>query len=228
MRGDFDEDEEYDMATPYEDCIRHHSRTCTCGITEAQCMAYAAAEAADGDPDCTTGQPVPSLPENLDAIARGLADFLEHSGALHEDDCSMDDTCSCCYARENAMANEAAVVLQYLADGNPPSVSAVAGARAFYALKDLEIAHEALRADVLTVASDPHLEPHAARVLLMAALTGQSARTPVSLELVDDLVVALRSLAYAAMTSGGTKGPDGPLKDAIRWATDALKKYDTR
>lgn len=27
------------------------------GITAAQCIAYAAAEAADGDPDCTTGQP---------------------------------------------------------------------------------------------------------------------------------------------------------------------------
>lgn len=160
----------------YENCVRHHSRTCTCGITEAQCMAYASAEAADGDPDCTTGQPVPSLPENLDAIARGLADFLEHSGALHEDDCSMDDTCSCCYARENAMANKAAVLLQRLADGNQPvtmdtlnSVT-VAGARAFWHAKDVEAKHEALRADVITVVSDPHLTWEQARQAIAAAL----------------------------------------------------------
>jgi hypothetical protein len=49
---------------------------------------------------------------------------------------------------------------------------------------------------------------------------------PAPTDVVEDLVVALRSLAYAAMTSGGTKGPDVALKDAIRWATDALQKYD--
>jgi hypothetical protein len=57
---------------------------------------------------------------------------------------------------------------------------------------------------------------------LIAALRAAPAPTDV----VEDLVVALRSLAYAAMTSGGTKGPDVALKDAIRWATDALQKYD--
>lgn len=42
----------------------------------------------------------------------------------------------------------------------------------------------------------------------------------------EDLVQALRALAYAAMTSGGTAGPDVALKDAIRWATDALQAHD--
>jgi hypothetical protein len=57
---------------------------------------------------------------------------------------------------------------------------------------------------------------------LLAALRA----APAPPDVIEDLVVALRSLAYAAMTSGGTKGPDVALKDAIRWATDALQKYD--
>lgn len=99
----------------YETCIRQHSRTCTCGITETQCMAYAAAEAADGDPDCTTGQPLISQ-EVLDGVT-------------------------------------------------------VAGARAFWHAKDIEAKHEALRADVMTVVSNPHLTWEQARKALTAALT---------------------------------------------------------
>jgi hypothetical protein len=139
----------------------------------------------------------------------------------------------------------------------------VAGARAFWALKDLEAKHEALRADVMTAVSDPHLTWEQARAKLSAALNGPAAPAPIPKAdapencdlpscdfphcrsygictrraapapegetpkaLVEDLVVALRALAYAAMTSGGTKGPDAALKDAIRWATDALQKYD--
>jgi hypothetical protein len=54
----------------------------------------------------------------------------------------------------------------------------------------------------------------------------RAAPAPTAGDVIEDLVVALRSLAYAAMTSGGTKGPDAGLQDAIRWATDALQKYD--
>lgn len=49
----------------------------------------------------------------------------------------------------------------------------VAGARAFWALKDLEKQHESLRADVMTIASDPHLEWDEARTMLMAALNAK-------------------------------------------------------
>jgi len=111
-----------------EQCVRHHSRTCTCGITEQECIAYAAAEAADGDPDCTTGQPLTVTLEFEAGYRKGAADCAGITARL---------------------------------DG------------------------------------------------------------------VEDLVVALRALAYAAMTSGGTAGPDVALKDAIRWATDALQKHDT-
>lgn len=46
----------------------------------------------------------------------------------------------------------------------------VAGARAFWALKDLEAAHEALRVEVMVIASDPHLTWEVARERLMAVL----------------------------------------------------------
>ncbi len=54
----------------------------------------------------------------------------------------------------------------------------VAGARAFWALKDLETTHEALRANVLTVVSDPHLAWDEARRMLMAALAVSHSPTP--------------------------------------------------
>jgi hypothetical protein len=60
----------------------------------------------------------------------------------------------------------------------------------------------------------------------MHAASLRAAPAPTAGDVIEDLVVALRSLAYAAMTSGGTKGPDAGLQDAIRWATDALQKYD--
>lgn len=47
----------------------------------------------------------------------------------------------------------------------------VAGARAFWHAKDIESRHEALRADVMTVVSDPHLTWELARQALRAALS---------------------------------------------------------
>lgn len=102
----------------YETCIRHHSRTCTCGITEQECIAYAAAEAADGDPDCTTGKPLTVSLEFEAGYRKGAADCSGITDRMDE----------------------------------------------------LQAKHEALRADVLTVASDPHLEWDEARTMLMATL----------------------------------------------------------
>lgn len=86
------------MATRYEDCIRHHSRTCTCGM-----------DAPDS----------PAAP----------------------------------------------LISQEVLDG-----VTVAGARAFWALKDLEKQHESLRAAVMTIYSDPHLTWAEARQALAEAL----------------------------------------------------------
>lgn len=78
-------------------------------------MAYAAAEAADGDPDCTTGQPPTVTPEFEAGYLKGAAD------------------CAGITARLDGV--------------------------------------EALRADVMTVVSDPHLTWEQARQALWAALS---------------------------------------------------------
>jgi hypothetical protein len=76
--------------------------------------------AASAPPVQETWQPLArSVPDNIANIAEGLASFLEHSGALHEDDCPGDDTCTCCYERENRMANTAARLLDRLAAAPP-------------------------------------------------------------------------------------------------------------
>ena len=70
----------------------------------------------------------------------------------------------CCRPRDTA----APLIIQEVLDG-----VTVAGARAFWALKDMETKHEALRADVMTVVSDPNLEWDEARTMLMAALNAK-------------------------------------------------------
>lgn len=92
----------------FETCVRHHSRTCTCGIDEKPC------------PEC--GQPAHSPGD--------------------------------CYVPVSALEGVT-----------------VAGARAFWHAKDIEAKHEALRADVMTVVSDPHLTWERARQALRAALS---------------------------------------------------------
>lgn len=54
----------------------------------------------------------------------------------------------------------------------------IAGARAFWALKDLEAVHEHLRVEVMTVASDPHLTWEVARQRLLAALSSTPTPEP--------------------------------------------------
>jgi hypothetical protein len=81
--------------------------------------------------------------------------------------------------------------------------------------------------ELMTLAHGDRLLPDASgNAQIIAARIHKLRAAPAPTDVVEDLVVALRSLAYAAMTSGGTKGPDAALKDAIRWATDALQKYD--
>lgn len=134
----------------YEHCIRHHSLTCTCGIngqpssarvhvdvTPEGCMAYAAAEAADGDPDCTTGQPL-DLPTRCPECGQPA-----HSPGD-------------CYVP---------VAFQ---DGYVKGAADCAGITA--KTDALQARHEALRADVMTVVSDPHLTWAQARKALTAAL----------------------------------------------------------
>ena len=65
------------------------------------------------------------------------------------------------------------VVSQEVLDG-----VTVAGARAFWRMKDIETKHEELRVAVMTVASDPHLSWDVARSRLMAALSAIPSPAP--------------------------------------------------
>lgn len=134
----------------YEHCIRHHSRTCTCGIgedtrqkplsvevTREGCMSYAAAEAADGDPDCTTGQPLDMAPR-------------------------------CPECGQPAHSPGDCYVPVAFQDGYIKGAADCAGITA--KTDALQARHEALRADVMTVVSDPHLTWAQARKALTAAL----------------------------------------------------------
>lgn len=196
-------DEGLPMAQPktpsrYEDCIRWHSRTCTCGMdapSEAMGadmipqhgLRHRQGRFGRSEAHCACGAESPATTpegvsdwyrEHLALIASPIPPAPSSAVSPRVGTCSRCDDgrrpCVCADAAAEAAYGDPdcttgqPLISQEVLDG-----LTVAGARAFWALKDLEKQHESLRADVMTIASDPHLEWDEARTMLMAALNAK-------------------------------------------------------